>query len=162
MTAARRRKVPADPKTIQEKAASRGPPGETGTEASPAGSYDRSLIEASLDPLVTISPDGAITDVNAATAEVTGCSREELIGTDFSTYFTDPQRAKAGYESAFRTGFIRDYELEIRNASGRITPVIYNATVYRDEAGEIAGVFAAARDISKRKKAEEAIRRANA
>ncbi len=155
MTAARRRKVPADPKTIQEKAASRGPPGETGTEASPAGSYDRSLIEASLDPLVTISPDGAITDVNAATAEVTGCSREELIGTDFSTYFTDPQRAKAGYESAFRTGSIRDYELEIRHASGRITSVIYNATVYRDEAGEIAGVFAAARDISKRKKAEE-------
>ncbi|MEN6516741.1 MAG: PAS domain S-box protein [Methanospirillum sp.] len=155
MTAARRRKVPADPKTIQEKAASRGPPGETGTEASPAGSYDRSLIEASLDPLVTISPDGAITDVNAATAEVTGCSREELIGTDFSTYFTDPQRAKAGYESAFRTGSIRDYELEIRHASGRITSVIYNATVYLDEAGEIAGVFAAARDISKRKKAEE-------
>src|SRR3989441_669889 len=49
--------------------------------------YARSLIEASLDPLVTISPEGKITDVNEASAQVTGVSREKLIGTDFSNYF---------------------------------------------------------------------------
>jgi len=127
-----------------------------------AGAYNRSLIEASLDPLVTISPDGTISDVNAATVDVTGFSREELIGTDFSKYFTEPSKARAGYKKVFRDGFVTDYELQIRHRNGRITPVLYNASVFRDDAGNIAGVFAAARDITERKKAEEIIRRAGA
>ena len=77
--------------------------------------YNRSLIEASLDPLVTINPDGTISDVNAATVQVTGYSREELIGTDFSHYFTDPRKLKTGYEIAFRNGSVTDYALEIRH-----------------------------------------------
>ncbi|WP_424320015.1 PAS domain S-box protein, partial [Candidatus Methylomirabilis sp.] len=69
-----------------------------GEEASRAASiYARSLIEASLDPLVTIGPDGKITDVNEASAKVTGVPRDGLIGTDFSTYFTEPEKARAGY-----------------------------------------------------------------
>jgi len=127
-----------------------------------AGAYNRSLIEVSLDPLVTISPDGTITDVNAATANVTGYSRKELIGTDFSNYFTEPDTAKAGYETVFRNGSVTDYALEILHRNGRITPVLYNASVFRDRSGDIAGVFAAARDITERKKAEEAIRQAGA
>ncbi len=101
------------------------------------------------------APTGRSPTSTLATAEVTGRSREEPIGTDFSTYFTDPEKAKAGYEAAFRAGSVRDYELEIRHRDGTITPVVYNATVYRDGAGEVAGVFAAARDITERKKADE-------
>ncbi|HYA60652.1 MAG TPA: MEDS domain-containing protein [Candidatus Acidoferrum sp.] len=123
--------------------------------------YARSLIEASLDPLVTISTEGKITDVNKATEEVTGLSREELIGSDFSTYFTEPQKAKMGYKRVFTDGFARDYPLAIRHVSGRITEVLYHATVYRNEAGEVQGVFAAARDITERKRAEEALRQAH-
>ncbi len=127
-----------------------------------ANAYNRSLIEASLDPLVTINPDGTISDVNAATVNVTGFSREKLIGTDFSKYFTEPGRAKAGYEQVFRDGSVTDYGLEIRHRNGKVTPVLYNATVFKDENGKVAGVFAAARDITERKKAEEAARRASA
>ncbi len=126
-----------------------------------ASAYNRSLIEASLDPLVTIAPDGKITDVNNATEKATGRSRQQLIGTDFSDYFTDPGKARAGYEQVFREGLIRDYELEIRRRDGHLTPVLYNASVYRDEAGRVIGVFAAARDISERKRAEEEIRKLN-
>ena len=126
-----------------------------------ATAYHRSLIEASLDPLVTISPDGKITDVNSATERVTGFSRQELIGTDFSDYFTEPEKARAGYQHVFREGQVQDYELEIRHRDSRLTPVVYNASIYRDEAGEVVGVFAAARDIAGRKRAEEALRRAN-
>jgi PAS domain S-box-containing protein len=122
-----------------------------------ANAYNRSLIEASLDPLVTIGPDGKITDVNAATEKVTGHSREELIGTDFMRYFNDPEKAKAGYQQVFQDGFVQDYALEIRHKDGHSTPVLYNASVYRDEAGQVIGVFAAARDISERKRAEEEI-----
>ena len=127
-----------------------------------ANAYNRSLIEASLDPLVTIAPDGEITDVNEATEAVTGYSRDELIGTDFSIYFTDPIKAKEGYLTAFKIGMVRDYPLEIRSRDGRKTPVLYNASVYKDEAGKVIGVFAAARDITERRRAEEAVRRANA
>jgi PAS domain S-box-containing protein len=119
-----------------------------------ASLYSRSLIEASLDPLVTISPEGKITDVNEATVQATGCSRQELIGSDFCDYFTEPDKAKAGYKQVFTEGFVKDYPLAIRHKSGRITDVLYNAAVYRNEAGEIQGVFAAARDITERKKAE--------
>ncbi len=123
-----------------------------------AGAYNRSLIEASLDPLVTIGPDGKITDVNAATEAVTGRSRAELIGTDFSDYFTEPQKAEAGYQKAFREGLVRDYALELRHQDGHTTPVVYNASVYRDETGGVAGVFAAARDITERKRAADEMR----
>jgi PAS domain S-box-containing protein len=123
-----------------------------------ASAYNRSLIEASLDPLVTISPDGTISDVNAATTKATGISRESLIGTDFYRYFTEPDRAKAGYETVFREGAAQDFALEIRHADGRMTPVMYNASVYRDEQGTVIGAFAAARDITERKRAEAAMK----
>lgn len=117
--------------------------------------YNRSLIEASLDPLVTIGRDGKITDVNNATEKVTGYSRNELIGTDFSDYFTEPGKARAVYQQVFMRGEVRDYSLEIQHKDGYITPVLYNASVYRDENGKIIGVFAAARDITELKRVEE-------
>lgn len=123
-----------------------------------AGAYARSLIEASLDPLVTISPEGKITDVNGATEKITGRRREELIGTDFSDYFTVPEDARAGYEQVFRDGEVIDYPLELRHVAGKVTPVLYNAAVYRDEGGDVIGVFAAARDITEQKLAEQRIR----
>ena len=110
--------------------------------------YARGLIEASLDPLVTISPQGKVTDVNRATEDVTGRPREGLIGTDFADYFTEPELARAGYLQVLRDGLVRDYPLTIRHASGRLTDVLYNATVYRSQTGEVRGVFAAARDVT--------------
>jgi|WetSurMetagenome_2_1015567.scaffolds.fasta_scaffold00193_34 PAS domain S-box-containing protein len=126
-----------------------------------AGIYNRSLIEASLDPLVTINSQGKITDINLATEKVTGLSREDIIGTDFSGYFTDPEKARAGYLQVFNEGSVKDYPLEIRHHDGHLTPVLYNAAVYRDENGAVTGVFAAARDISERIDAENRLFRLN-
>ncbi len=122
-----------------------------------ASRYTRSLIEASLDPLVTISHDGKITDVNKAAEEARGIPREQLIGSDFSDYFTEPEKAMEGYNRVFAEGRVRDYALTLKHASGRTIDVLYNAAVYRDEAGKVQGVFAAARDITERKRMEEAI-----
>jgi PAS domain S-box-containing protein len=120
-----------------------------------ASAYNRSLIESSPDPMVTIDRSGKISDCNSATLKATGCSREELMGTDFSNYFSNPEMARAGYEEAFKEGHVEDYSLEIRHKDGRLMPVMYNASVFRDEAGEVKGLFITARDISKRKKAED-------
>jgi PAS domain S-box-containing protein len=117
--------------------------------------YARSLIEASLDPLVTIGLNGKIMDVNAATEKVTGIAREQLIGSDFCDYFTEPDEARSGYQQVFSKGFVTDYPLAIRHSNGNITDVLYNASVYRDSEGQVAGIFAAARDITDKKKAEQ-------
>jgi PAS domain S-box-containing protein len=126
-----------------------------------ASIYTRSLIEASLDPLVTISPDGTITDVNEASVRATGVPREQLIGTDFCDYFTDPEQARQGYRAVLSNGEVHDYPLAIKHVSGSTTDVLYNASIYRDETGEVRGVFAAARDVTGLKAAQEQLEKVN-
>jgi PAS domain S-box-containing protein len=123
--------------------------------------YARSLIEASLDPLVTITANGLINDVNAATELVTGYTRRELVGTDFSQYFTDPRRARDVYEKVLQRRTIRDFELTIRHRNGNLTPVLYNASVYTDKEKQVQGVFAAARDMTHYKEAQKEVERRN-
>jgi PAS domain S-box-containing protein len=123
-----------------------------------AARYTRSLIEASLDPLVTISSEGKITDLNEATIKITGYSRETLIGTDFCNYFTDPDKARDGYREAFNKGFVANYPLTVRRQDGALTEVVYNASVYKDQDGHVLGVFAAARDMTAQRRVEEALR----
>ncbi len=129
---------------LSDRAKRRAAEAEAGRSAS---AYNRSLIEASLDPLVTIGFDGRIIDVNAAIESVTGRPRAQLIGTDFSGYFTEPERARAGYQQAWRAGFVRDHALELRHRDGHSTSVLYSASVYRDDRGHVIGVVAAARPI---------------
>ncbi len=125
-----------------------------------ASLYARSLLEASLDPLVTINSKGKITDVNKATEEATGGTREELIGSDFSDYFTEPEEARKGYRQVFTEGFVKDYPLAIRHKSGKVMDVLYNASIYRNPQGEMQGVFASARDVTVRKAMENEIKQA--
>ena len=113
--------------------------------------YTRSLIESSLDPFVTISVDGKITDVNEALIKITGISRINLIGTDFSIYFTEQEKAKQGYQQVFEKSFVADYPLTIKHKTGKLTDVLYNASVYKDDEGIVQGVFAAARDVTAQK-----------
>jgi len=129
------------------------------SELKHAAQYARSLIEAALDPLVTISPEGTINDVNEATVRATGVPRSKLIGTDFCGYFTDPDRAHQAYRQAFRQGSITDYPLTLRRRDGTLTDVLYNASVYRDAGGNVLGVCAAARDVTTQKEASEAAQR---
>lgn len=119
--------------------------------------YFHSLIEASPDSLVTINPEGQIADFNTATVQVTGVERDELVGSDFTKYFTDPAKARECYSQVFEQGFVKNYPLAIRHKSGKITDVLYNAGTYRQDTGKLLGAFAAARDITERKKMEEAL-----
>lgn len=127
-------------------------------ELKSALNYSRNLIEVSLDPMVTISENGEIMDVNSATEDSTGLSREDLIGTDFSQYFTDPEKAMKGYQKTLFYGSLKDYSLTLRHISGRTMDVSFNASVYRNRAGEVEGIFAAARNITKLKKANNALK----
>ena len=126
------------------------------SEAKRAFEAARSMLEASLDSLVAISPEGKITDANEATVTLTGVPRDKLIGTSFSDYFTDPGKAEAIYQRVFTEGMVRDYPLTLRHRDGHetFTEVLYNASVYRDASGNVLGVFAAARDVTSQRRAQ--------
>ncbi len=118
-----------------------------------ASQYTRSLIEANLDPLVTISPDGKISDVNRAAENATGRNRLELIGSDFSDCFVDSGMARSAYMQAFSRGFVSDYPLVMRHSDGHTTNMLYNASVYTNEQGGVLGVVASARNITEHRRA---------
>ncbi|NEW82803.1 MAG: PAS domain S-box protein, partial [Mariniphaga sp.] len=118
-----------------------------------ASQYARSLIEASLDPLFTINPAGKITDMNEASINITGMSRDKLIGTDFFDYFTEPQKAREVYQEVFANGFVTDYPLTIKDED--LTDILLNGSVYTDDRGNVLGVVVVARDITDQKRIEK-------
>jgi len=123
-----------------------------------ASQYARSLIEASLDPLFTINPAGKITDMNNASVNITGVSREMLIGSDFFDYYTEPQKAREVYQEVFAKGFVADYPLTMRDE--KLTDVLFNGSVYTDEKGQVLGAVVVARDITEQKRIATALNEA--
>ncbi|MBF9239998.1 response regulator [Hymenobacter sp. BT683] len=110
--------------------------------------YARSLIEASCDPLMTISPEGKITDLNLATVSITGLDRETLVGSDFFAYFTDPQLARAVYQEVFAKGTGANLPLTLRHRDGQLTEVLFNGAVYKNDQGTVLGVVVVAHDVT--------------
>jgi PAS domain S-box-containing protein len=123
--------------------------------------YTRSLIESNIDALMTTDPRGIITDVNQQMEALTGCTRDELIGAPFKNYFTDPERAEAGIKLVLSGSRVTDYELTARARDGKETVVSYNATTFHDRDRKLQGVFAAARDVTERKRFEHALQENN-
>ncbi len=123
--------------------------------------YTRSLIESTIDALMTTDPRGIITDVNKQMEALTGCTRDELIGAPFKDYFTDPERAEAGIKLVLSVGKVRDYELTARTRDGKETVVSYNATTFHDRDRKLKGVFAAARDVTERKHFDRTLQEKN-
>lgn len=117
-----------------------------------ASQYSLSLIEASLDPLVTISITGKIMDMNQALVKITGIEREELTGSDFFDYFTEPQMARRVYEEVFDKGSVADSPLTLRHKDGKLTDVLFNGSVYKDEKANVLGVVIVARDVTDQKR----------
>src|SRR5450755_4026742 len=124
--------------------------------------YTRSLIESNIDALMTTDPSGIITDVNRQMEALTDCTRDELIGAPFKIYFTDPERAEAAIKLALSEKKVTDYELTACARDGRQTVVSYNATTFYDRGRLLQGVFAAARDVTERKRVEAELRLAKA
>ena len=117
--------------------------------------YTRSLIESNIDAIMTTDPRGFITDVNKQMEVITGCTRDELIGAPIKQYFTDPERAEAAIKLVLRAKKVSDYELTARSRDGKETVVSYNATTFYDRDRKLLGMFAAARDITERKRLDQ-------
>jgi len=123
--------------------------------------YTRSLIESNIDAIMTTDPSGTITDVNKQMEVLTGCTRDELIGAPFKNYFTDPERAEAAIKLVLSEKKVTNYELTARARDGKKTVVSYNATTFYDRDSTLQGVFAAARDVTERKRLDQALQETN-
>jgi PAS domain S-box-containing protein len=117
-----------------------------------ASRYARSLIEASLDPLVTINADGKIMDMNQATAHIIGLTRDEITDSDFFDYFTEPQKAREVYQEVFAKGSVADSLLTLRHINGKLTDVLFNGSVFKNDDGKVLGVVIVARDVTEQKR----------
>ena len=123
--------------------------------------YTRSLIESNIDALMTTDPLGIITDINQQMEALTGCTRDELIGTPFKNYFNDPERAAAGIDQVLSQNKVTNYELTARSKDGKETVVSFNATTFYNRDKELQGVFAAARDVTERQRLDQALQEKN-
>jgi PAS domain S-box-containing protein len=123
--------------------------------------YTRSLIESNIDALMTTDPQGIISDVNHEMILLTGRTRDELIGAPCNNFFTDPERADAAIKRVLTENKVSDYELTVRAKNGKETVVSYNAATFYDRDRKLQGVFAAARDVTERKRFERALEEKN-
>ncbi|MDD4876377.1 MAG: PAS domain S-box protein [Dehalococcoidales bacterium] len=121
------------------------------------GDNNRSLIEVIPDILVNIDINGIIIDINTSVENITGIPPNKLIGTEFSKYFTNTEKAWANFQEVLEKGSGNNYELDIRHSHGAIKTVLCNGVVYRDGDGEVAGIYAAARDITEYKQLQREV-----
>ena len=123
--------------------------------------YTRSLFESNIDAIMTTDPSGIITDVNKQMEVLTGCTRDELIGAPFKNHFTDPERAEISIKRVLSEKKVTNYELTARARDGKETVVSYNATTFYDRDRTLQGVFAAARDVTERKRLDQVLQEKN-
>ena len=84
-----------------------------------------------------------------------------MIGAPFKSYFTDPERAEAGIKLMLREKKLTNYELTACARDGKTTVVSYNATTFYDRDRKLQGVFAAARDVTERKRLDHELQEQN-
>jgi PAS domain S-box-containing protein len=120
-----------------------------------------SLLESSVDVMMITDPIGIITDVNKQMCVITDRTREELIGTPFSDYFTDSKHAEDCIRNVLSSEKVINYDLTIKRRDDKETLVSCNATTFRDTSGNLNGVFIVARDVTEQKSLEEQIRKQN-
>ncbi|MPM02264.1 Sensor histidine kinase RcsC [bioreactor metagenome] len=109
------------------------------------------LIEASLVPLITVSKDGKVIDLNEAMANITGLKRENIDRINFFDCFTDPAKAREAYKKVFLKGSLTVFPLTLRGSTGKLTEVLFNGTVYHDKSGKELGAVIMIRDDIARK-----------
>ena len=123
--------------------------------------YTRSLFECNIDAIMTTDPACIITDVNKQMEILTGCTRDELIGAPFKNYFTDADLAETSIKKVLSEKQVTNYELTARARDGMETVVSINATTFYDRDRKLQGVFAAARDVTERKRLDQVLHEKN-
>jgi PAS domain S-box-containing protein len=118
-------------------------------------------VRMSTDSIVISDLEGNIVDVNEATVKIQGANgKADLIGLKSSDFIAPEEQEKAlsDLSRLIEVGYVNDVEYHIATRDGRRVLVETNASVMRGENGEPVGVVAITRDITERKRMEEALK----
>lgn len=111
----------------------------------------RSLIEASLYPLFMLTSNGIISDLNEAAVTIIGVDRHKLKGSIFFNYFNEPLLAKRFCEKIFENGFVIDSPHTLHHINEKLTDVLLNGSVYKDDSKKVKGIVIVLRDVTHQK-----------
>lgn len=133
-------------------------------ELEAAKTYTESIIQNFLDTLIVTDMEAKIKTVNPATCRLLGYTEEELIGQPVSIIFAEEEvrqffrffRDPRNKEALNMQGTIRNRQFTYKTKDGRLIPMSFNASVMKDEAGNVTGVVAGAKDLTEIKQAEKA------
>jgi PAS domain S-box-containing protein len=120
--------------------------------------YNRGLIEASPDALLTVDPNLTILDVNEQMVRISGFTRKQLIGSSFLGLFADPAPAEHGVRLSLENRRVTNYETLLRKQNGLLVPISFNAGTFYDMTGTVRGTLVAVRDITEFKRIEADLR----
>ncbi|MCG8638179.1 MAG: ATP-binding protein [Desulfobacterales bacterium] len=123
-------------------------------ELSQTGTYLQTLMDAMVDMLLATDRSGVIVEANLASQRISGFSAEELVGSAFQGFFTDPEKAKLGLLKVREKSEIMDYELTLIRKDGIRVPIMCNASLLYEE-DAVSGVLINARDVSELKQARD-------
>jgi len=119
----------------------------------------RSIFDACLDVIYMSTPGGLFLDINPAGGALFGhASHEELLLVDIGPDLYEAEDEREEFKRIMRVqGFVRDREVRLRRIDGQVLTVLETATAVRDESGLVIAYRGILRDISERKRAEEAL-----
>ena len=121
----------------------------------------RLVVENMRDGVVMTDEPGRLTYVNDRLCEITGRTRDEMIGQSSSMLFFGGERGRHRNQLARRrAGFSDTYESVLVRRDGSQVPVLVSASPIKDPQGRYKGGFAVVSDISMRKRVEQALLKA--
>jgi PAS domain S-box-containing protein len=122
--------------------------------------YFDNIIKSMNDTLVVISLDTRIRSVNKATCELLEYKEDELIGRDIKLIVPQEEElfGSAGFQRLIGESTVVDQEIDYVTRSGKRIPMLFSAAVLKNKGGKTEGAVCIARDVTKRKQAEEALR----
>lgn len=119
----------------------------------------RSLFEKSRDAILITATDGTFLDVNQAALDLFGYARNELMALNVRKFYADPQDRVQLQKELEQQGFVKDYEVKFQKSDGTEMVCLVSIIVCRDSNGKVAEYQGIVRDITKRKRAEEELKR---
>jgi len=118
----------------------------------------RRLFETSRDFLYITNLNGEIVEVNKAASTMAGYSVDELKKMNIREFYLDPRERDHVIKKVNEQGFIENLEVKGKTKDGTIIDTLVNSAVIKDDDGNVVGLQGSIKDITDRKRAEQALR----